>query len=147
MADLVARGCLRVSDIEIKCMPVEEIDGQFLEQSRAVIFGTPTHNGTPSWQLKKCIRDASRETFAGKLGAVFASQNWPGGGGASFAEMTVIAIMLVEGMLVYSGGTAEAGPDLHFGAVSHHAPKDDLYVQRCTQLGENVAGKSLELFS
>ncbi len=147
MADLVPQGCLRVSDIEIKCMPVEEIDDQFLEQSRAVIFGTPTHDGTLSLQLKKCIRDAGRESFAGKLGAVFASQNWPGGGGASFAEMTVIAIMLVKGMLVYSGGIAEEGPDLHFGAVSHQAPEDDLYVQRCIQLGENVARKSLELFS
>ncbi len=72
MPDLVAQGCLRVSAIEIKCMAVEEIDDQFLEQSRAVIFGTPTHDGTLSWQLKKCIRDAGRESLAGKLGAVLA---------------------------------------------------------------------------
>ena len=44
--------------------------------------------------------------------------------------------MRVKGMLVYSGGIAEEGPDLHFGAVSHQAPEDDLYVQRCITWGE-----------
>ncbi len=146
MAELVSQGCLRVPEIETKCMSVEEMDDRFLEQSRAVIFGSPTHDGTLSWQLKKCIRDAGRETFAGKLGAVFVSQNWPGGGGASFAEMTIIAIMLVKGMLIYSGGIVEEGPDLHFGAVSYQEPEDELYVQRCITLGENVAKKTMELF-
>ena len=84
--------------------------------------------------------------MAGKLGGVFASQNWPGGGGASFAEMTMIAGMLVHGMLIYSGGIREGQPYLHFGAVSCRAPDEDLYRDRCIKLGENIARKAVELF-
>lgn len=146
MAELVAQGCRKVPDIAVKLMSVDEIDEAFIEQSKAVIFGSPTHDGTYSWQLKKCIRDAGREVFAGKLGAVFVSQNWPGGGGGSFAEMSIIAMLLVKGMLIYSGGIAEGEPDLHFGAVSYRAPEDGLYAQRCIKLGESISRKSLELF-
>ena len=71
----------------------------------------------------------------------------PGGGGGSFAEMTVIAGMLVHGMLVYSGGIAEGMPYLHFGAVSEKAPEEGLYQDRCLKLGENVARKTLALFA
>ena len=100
MAQLVAAGCRRVSGVEVKCMSTEEADPNFLQNSAAVIFGSPTHDGTLSWQLKKFIREVGRETFAGKLGAVFVSQNWPGGGGGSFAEMSIIAVLLFKGMLV-----------------------------------------------
>ncbi len=112
-----------------------------------LIFGSPTHDGTLSWQLKKYFREVGRETIAGKLGAVFVSQNWPGGGGGSFAEMSIIAVLLIKGMLVYSGGITHGEPDLHFGAVSHRAPETDLDTERCLKLGENVANKAQEIFS
>jgi NAD(P)H dehydrogenase (quinone) len=80
------------------------------------------------------------------LGGVFASQNWPGGGGGSFAELTMIAGMLVRGMIVYSGGISEGRPYLHFGAVSARAPDEALYRERCLKLGENIARKAVELF-
>ena len=70
----------------------------------------------------------------------------PGGGGASFAEMTMISGMLVHGMLIYSGGISQGQPYLHFGAVSHRAPDEDLYRERCLKLGENIARKAVELF-
>jgi len=85
--------------------------------------------------------------LARKLGGVFVSQNWPGGGGASFAEMSIIAAMLVHGMMVYSGGISEGLPYLHFGAVSRKAPQEDLYRDRCIKLGENIARRALELFA
>ncbi len=47
--------------------------------------------------------------LGGELGGVFASRNWLGGGGASFVEMTMIAVMLVHGMLIYSGGGSGHG--------------------------------------
>ena len=84
--------------------------------------------------------------YFGKLCGVFASQNWPGGGGASFTEMTMITGMLVRGMLIYSGGISEGKPYLHFGAVSSRAPDEDLYRERCLKLGENIARKAVELF-
>jgi NAD(P)H dehydrogenase (quinone) len=146
MAEWVERGCQMIDDIETKCMSVDAIDAYFLRESKAVIFGSPTYEGGCSWRMKKYL-DVEAFDLGGKLGGVFASQNWPGGGGASFAEMVMIAALLVRGMIVYSGGIATGKPFLHFGAVSTRAPEDDFYQQRCLKLGQNIAKKARELFS
>ena len=145
MADLVVEGALGVDGVEARAMPIEDVDEAYVESAQAVIFGSPTYEGTMSWQMKRFI-DECRIGLGGKLGGCFASQNWPGGGGASFAEMSIIAGLLVRGMMVYSGGIAEGVPFLHFGAVSTRAPKDDLYRKRCLKLGENIATRAKELF-
>lgn len=145
MAELVQQGCNTVSGVEARIMPVDDVDQSYVLDSSAVIIGSPTYEGSCSWQVKKFL-DTAPKGLAGKLGAVFVSQNWPGGGGASFAEMTIIAALLVHGMLIYSGGIAKGPPYLHFGAVSHKAPKSDLNQERCVKLGENIALKAVELF-
>ena len=146
MAELVAHGCERVPGANPRVMSLEEVDLPFIQGSAAVIFGSPTHGANLSWQLKRFLEELDRDLLAGKLGGVFVSQNWPGGGGASFAEMSIIDTLLVRGMLVYSGGLSAGDPPLHFGAVSHRAPEDDLNRSRCAKLGENVANKVTELF-
>lgn len=149
MAHLVAEGAAQ-EGAETSVMSIEEVDWEFVGASRAVILGSPTYEGTCSWQMKRFLDEApgrlEPHPLAGKLGAVFCSQNWPGGGGASFAEMTIIAGMLVRGMLIYSGGITEGRPYLHFGAVSARAPQEPLYRERCLQLGRLVARKARELF-
>jgi len=145
MAELVASGCESVDGVEAKCFSIDEVDEGYVVDSDAVILGSPTYEGTCSWQMKKYL-DSGPKGIAGKLGAVFCSQNWPGGGGASFAEMTIIAGMLVLGMMVYSGGIAVGAPYLHFGAVSAKAPDDDLYRDRCVKLGSNVAEMAAKLY-
>jgi len=145
MAELVREGCLKLRGVEAKCMSIDQVDDAYVTASKAVIFGSPTYEGTCSWQMKRFL-DTGPKGLAGKLGGVFASQNWPGGGGASFAEMTIIAGLLVHGMVVYSGGVAMGMPYLHFGAVSEKAPEGDLYKDRCIKLGQNIAGKAMELF-
>ena len=145
MADLVREGCLKLPGIEAECMPIDDVDGAYVNESAAIVFGSPTYEGTCSWQMKKYL-DTQPSGLGGKLGGVFVSQNWPGGGGASFAEMTIIAAMLVHGMFVYSGGIAVGMPYLHFGAVSEKAPDGAFYRERCVKLGENIATKALELF-
>ena len=146
MAELVREGCLRVPGVEARCMPIDDVDDAYVIESAAVILGSPTYEGACTWQIKRYL-DTGPKGLAGKLGGVFVSQNWPGGGGASFAEMTVIAGMLVRGMLVYSGGITQGQPYLHFGAVSRRAPEEDLYRERCLKLGENIARKAAELFA
>lgn len=145
MADLVKEGCLSVEGSEARCMLIDEVDDDYVKQAQAVILGCPTYEGSCSWQIKRYL-DMGPKGLAGKLGGVFASQNWPGGGGASFAEMTVIAAMLVHGMLVFSGGISMGAPYLHFGAVSSRAPTEDLYRERCIKLGKNIALKASEIF-
>jgi len=145
MAKLVQEGCLKVEGVEAECMSIEAVDEGYVVASKAVILGSPTYEGACSWQMKKFL-DTGPKGLAGKLGGVFASQNWPGGGGASFAEMTIIAGMLVLGMIIYSGGISVGTPYLHFGAVSARAPEDEFYRDRCLKLGENIATKAIELF-
>lgn len=145
MADLIVEGAESVEGVEARAMSIDEVDKDFVESAHAVIFGSPTYEGTMSWQMKRFI-DESGIRFRGKLGGCFASQNWPGGGGASFAEMTIIAGLLVRGMMVYSGGITEGEPFLHFGAVSARAPEEELYAMRCAKLGENIAVRAKELY-
>ena len=145
MAGLVKEGCESVDGVEAQCMSIDAVDEDYVVEAKAVIFGAPTYEGTCSWQMKRFL-DAGPEGLAGKLAGVFASQNWPGGGGASFAEMSIIAALLVLGMMVYSGGIAVGPPYLHFGAVSTRAPEDDFYRQRCIKLGKNIAAKALEIY-
>ena len=145
MADLVKEGCESVDGVEAQCMPIDAVDEDYVVDSKAVIFGSPTYEGTCSWQMKRFL-DTGPEGLAGKLAGVFASQNWPGGGGASFAEMSIIAGLLVLGMMVYSGGIAVGPPYLHFGAVSTRAPEDEFYRQRCIKLGSNIAAKAVEIY-
>ena len=149
MAELIAQGCESVPGavgVRVKAMSVEDVDMAFLQGSSAVIFGSPTHGANLSWQMKRFLEELDQDLLAGKLGAVFASQNWPGGGGASFAEMSIISSLLVRGMLIYSGGLSVGEPPLHFGAVSHRAPEDELSISRCIKLGQNIANKASELF-
>ena len=144
MAKLVKKGCETVGGVESKAMSIDDIDPEYLSNSEAVIFGCPTYESTASWQMKKFL-DTVKVKLDGKLGGVFASQNWPGGGGADLAEVTMIAGMLVRGMLIYSGGITQGHPYLHLGAVSERAPKG-LYEERCIKLGQNIAGKARELW-
>jgi len=144
MAELVREGCESVGGIEARCFPVEEVDWDWVKDSRLVIFGSPTYEGTCSWQMKELL-DNMKVDLAGKLGGVFTSQNWPGGGGGDLAEISIIAAMLVLGMLVYSGGITRGQPFLHFGAVSTRSP-EGLYAERCTKLGQNLASKAKEIF-
>ena len=144
MAELVKQGCEKIKGVETECFSIEETDNAYISRSKAVILGAPTYEGSVSWQMKRFLDEPSAE-LAGKLGGVFASQNWPGGGGASFAEMTMIAGMLVRGMIIYSGGITEGKPFLHFGAVSARAP-EGLYADRCVKLGENISRKAVRLF-
>ena len=98
-AELVAEGVRSVPGIEVKTISIDNPDNTWIEESSAVIFGSPTYEGSCSWQMKKFF-DTPKVNFDGKLAGFFASQNWPGGGGADFAEMTMIAAALVLGMLV-----------------------------------------------
>jgi NAD(P)H dehydrogenase (quinone) len=144
MAEFIKQGCDSVEDVESRTIPIDNIDEAYIAGADAVLFGCPTYEGSASWQMKKLL-DTISVDLAGKLGGVFASQNWPGGGGADFTEITLIAGMLVRGMMIYSGGITKGDPFLHFGAVSEREPKG-LYQERCVKLGENIASKAKELW-
>lgn len=143
VAELIADGA-RISDkTEVKCMPIEDVDSDFLDASKAVFFGSPVYCGTYTWQMKKWL-DTQNHALAGKLGAVFATENHLGGG-ADFAELSLIGCLLVYGMLVYSAGASEGAPYTHFGAVCIREG-DEKQKERARIFGSRVAKKAVELF-
>jgi NAD(P)H dehydrogenase (quinone) len=142
MAELVADG-VRKAGCEAMIMTVNAPNIEYIEQSEAVLFGSPTYYGTTSWQMKR-LMDTISVNLVGKLGAPFASANWKGGGGYEFTEFTLIAGMLIRGMIVYTGGVTGPVPT-HFGAVSAKSP-EGFDAERCEQLGVNVAEKVRELW-
>lgn len=144
MAELIREGAAAVAGAEAKVMSIEKVDRAFLDAARAVILGCPNYEGTCSWQMKKFI-DGPDCRVSDKLCGVFCTQNWPGGGGGSFVEMTIIAGILIRGGLVYAGGITHGMPPIHFGAVATRSP-EGIDAERARKLGQNIAEKAQELF-
>ena len=105
-AKMIAAGMESVENTEVKFfnLPDEENwDKEFIRESKAVVFGTPTYYANICWQMKQWL-DTRGVTYqlGGKLGSAFATENNPNGGGAELAIMTMYSHLLVYGMLVLS---------------------------------------------
>lgn len=144
VAEIIAEGANIVENVEVKCMSIEEIDNEFLMEAKTIIFGSPTITGSFSWQIKQWLDTVRTVKFGGKLGAVFATANYVGGG-AEVAELAMIAELLVKGMLVYSSGVAEGQPFIHYGPVCIQEG-DEGQKERAKIFGERIAKKTVELF-
>lgn len=148
MADVLAAGMTAEGGVEVKVMPLDEIDAAFLAESKTVVFGSPTYYANFAWQVKKWFDEDSAKNgynLAGKLGAAFSTANVPQGG-ADIANLTMLQHMLVKGMLVYSSGGACGQPFIHVGASAWR----DTFEQDkelMTIFGKRIAAKTKELFA
>ncbi len=143
IAEHIAEGIGRAGDVDVRAMSIDQVDTDFAADSQLIILGTPTYGGTYSWQMKTWLHKGGVK-LAGKLGGVFATENFIGGG-ADFAEMILVGEMLVRGMVVYSGGAACGHPFTHFGAIAIK-DGDDAQRERARIFGERLAHKAMELF-
>jgi NAD(P)H dehydrogenase (quinone) len=146
-AEYIKEGILSAGEIEVRLMNLaseETIDHDFIEASRAVIFGTPTYVANMCWQLKKWFDTDWNCNLAGKIGAAFATANVISGG-ADVAILSVINHLLVKGMLAYSSGAGCGRPFIHLGPIAIRGElgaKKDVFVL----FGKRIAEKSMELF-
>jgi NAD(P)H dehydrogenase (quinone) len=115
VAGLISKGAEKVENVKTKIMSINNIDKNFIKESDIVFFGTPTYSGSYSWQMKKWL-GTSKINLAGKVGCVFATENFIGGG-ADNAELALLSDLMVKGMFAYSVGVSEGQPFTHFGAV------------------------------
>lgn len=145
MAEIVAEGARAVPGMEAGVFSLEDIDYDFLEQSRAVVFGTPTYYANISWQLKRWLDESWKCRLEGKIGSVFTTAEYIQGG-ADIALLSAISCLLTKGMLVYSGGTALGQPFTHLGPV---ATKESFENSKAMFqiFGQRIAQKTTELFS
>jgi len=143
MAELICEGIL-AGGCEAKIMSVDDLDREYIKESKSVLFGSPTYYGTMSWKMKR-LMDTFPVKLEGKLGAPFASAAWKGGGGYELTEIALISGMLIRGMMIYSGGVVTGMPPTHFGAVSAASP-EGFDADRCIKLGRNIGVKVNELW-
>ncbi|NLF80340.1 MAG: flavodoxin family protein [Clostridia bacterium] len=132
--------------IEVKLMNLldeDAPDNDFIAASSAVIIGSPTYFADMCWQLKKWFDIDRACPLAGKLGAAFATANFPQGGPHQ-AVSSIIRHMLVKGMLVYSSGISRGKPYIHLGPIGI-ADKLEESADLFRVFGQRVAEKVLEL--
>ena len=144
MAKEIEKGMKCIENIEVGIFEVDNIDYDFINESRAVIFGTPTYYANTCWQIKKWFDESWQFNLAGKIGGAFATANFQQGG-ADSAILTIINHLMVKGMLVYSGGSALGDPYIHLGPV---ALRDTFEESRemFRVFGKRIAEKCIELF-
>lgn len=84
-AEAVLEGASSVADTEVKIFSVEEVDENidFINDSEAIIFGSPTYMGTLSAKYKEFMENTSKlwfkQTWKDKLAAGFVNSGWPSG--------------------------------------------------------------------
>lgn len=144
ISQYVKEGIQKAGNIDVKIMSIDEVDEEYISESQAVIFGSPTYYATMSWQMKKWFDTSSKIDLSDKLGACFATANMLGGG-SEIAQADMIHHMLVKGMLVYSAGASKGQPYTHVG-VSCIRDGDDFQKERAVIWGERIGSKALELF-
>ena len=145
VANIIKKGVQSHKEINVKSMHIDDIDVDYINSSKAVIFGTPTYTGDLSHQMKNWFGNYPSELdLSGKLGAVFATQRYVGGG-ADVALKTMIGHLLVKGMVVYSAGAGEGKPFTHFGAVCIQSGTKEQR-ERAEIYGKRIAKKTIELF-
>ena len=146
-AGLIRDGILSAGDFDTRLMNIlgeTAPDAAFLQESAAVIIGTPTYAANMAWQLKKWFDTDKSVKLAGKLGAAFATANFVHGG-ADIAIADILHHELVKGMVVYSSGSGCGMPIIHLGPVaiaSEFEKSGDLFMT----FGKRVAEKTRELF-
>ncbi|MGL4571426.1 MAG: flavodoxin family protein [Clostridium sp.] len=144
VGEYIKEGLESVSGIVVKSMSIEDVDIDFLNESKAVIFGTPTYLANTTWNMKKWLDESHSVNLEGKIGAVYATANfiW---GGAETAMLTLMNHLMVKGMLLYSGGAALGMPYIHLGYVSVNGINNE---DRETPkiFGERIGKKVKQLF-
>lgn len=146
VARYIEQGALSEPDTEVKIMNItDELDMDFLNESKVVVFGTPTYYANMSWQMKKWFDTCHSVNLGGKLGGAFATENSPNGGGGELALTTLQQHMLVKGMLVYSSGIEFGRPIIHVGPT---VVRDQIEEREeiCKLFGKRLAIKGHQLF-
>lgn len=124
VAGYMAEAMNSLEGVEAKTFLYSEVDTEFVKECKGVVFGCPTYAGLLltsafyTWMEK----NAGGLNLAGKLGGVFATEQYIHGG----ADLTMNALLihlLVYGMMIYSGGASCGKPVIHMG-TGRSQPKE-----------------------
>ena len=146
MAEVIARGIRESGDISAKIFSIDEIDSDWVKESKCVIIGSPTYMASVSAKMKHWLDNESGQYgLGGKIGGAFATARYVHGGG-DLGIRLMLDHLMVFGMLTYSGGGAFGNPVIHLGPV---AIADELsrYEHTFFTYGKRMGEKTLDIFS
>lgn len=143
-AEFIADGILaKYPFIEVRQMDIRanEVDVKFLQESDAVIFGSPVYFTSMSWELKRWFDNSFRINLKNKVGAAFVTAQSPTGG-TDTAIMEILRHMLAKGMLVCAGMGENSAHKFQIGGVALARSLDDAQ-EEFEELGAAVAEKAI----
>ena len=145
MAEAIAEGMKSIESVESITFPIEEIDEEWIKESKCVILGTPIYYASVSGAVKSFLERPCRKfKLDGKIGGAFATANYVHGGGELGIRL-ILDHMLCHGMLTYSGGVSYGNPVIHLGPVAI-ADRLEESMETFKIYGQRMAIKSIEIF-
>ena len=150
MASEIKKG-IEEEGVEARIFNIKDsvVDPDYVASSSGIIIGTPTYLASSVWQIHKWLEEDSEGiNLSGKLGGAFATAHFAQGG-ADTAIMDLLGLMLVKGMVVYSGGGSFGLPIIHHGPVALDKVGDHFDESRemFRIYGSRFASKAKDLFS
>ena len=150
MAEVIVEGMKLVLGVEAKAFSHDNVDAEFVKDSRAIVVGCPTYMADMPADMHVWLeKELGRLAPAGKLGGAFATAQYVHGG----AELTVHSIldhMMVAGMLTYSSGASQGKPVIHIGPTAIATAGDTKALKPFEETfriyGSRMAEKAAELF-
>ena len=147
LAESIGEGARSVEGVEVRLVPIGEVNPQDLLDAQAILVGSPVYNGNIAPAVLEFINSWPFEgrPMKDKLGAAFVT-----GGGISIGEegvmLDILRAMLIQGMVVLGGEEVEAA----FGAsaITGEGPFvegtiDPIFLAKGFGLGKIVAEKVL----
>ncbi len=145
MAGLIVKGIESVPGCEARAFSIEDADNAYIEESCALILGSPTYAGTACCAVQSWLENgAGGASLAGKLGGAFATAAYVHGG-ADLGLMTILQHMMFLGMMTYSGGCACGDPVIHLGPVAVNANQES-FEDFFFIYGKRMAEQALKVF-
>lgn len=139
MAEFIGKGVEAAGGL-LTIKNVEETSPEEMNNSDAIIIGSPTYYGLPAAEVKDLIDRSVKYhgEFEGKVGGAFSSSANNAGGNET-TILSIIQAMLIHGMLI--PGSSKGN---HYGPVSVGLPDEAVRIQ-CESLGERITRTASQL--
>lgn len=146
MAEIIVEGMSSVDGVEAKSYSIDDIDENWIKESKCVVVGSPIYMADISGELKSWLVGPSMKyNLAGKIGGAFATADYIHGGG-DLGIQNILHHMMVLGMLTYSSGAMQGVPVIHLGPVALSKQLNE-NKETFTIYGQRMAQKTLEIFA
>ncbi len=147
MGELIAKGMNSVEGVEAKAFPIENVDTDFANEAKCIVFGSPIYAAHITGQMMNyMLAEAGKLALAGKLVGAYTTAQYVHGG-AELGIRELLDHCMVMGALVYSGGGSFGKPVIHLGPVGIDNTLDiNQFAENFEVYGKRMARKAVELF-